>query len=125
MRDSRRKVLYIDDENPNLLLFKLTFRNEFEVITASSGREGLRMLEEEPEISVVISDMRMPEMNGLEFISEARKNRKDVTYCLLTGYGNTEEIESAVESRIINYCFRKPFNREEIIDLVNNTERLS
>lgn len=116
----KKKVLYIDDENPNLLLFQLTFRNEFEVLTATSGKEGLRLLEKEPEISVVISDMRMPEMNGLEFVNEARKNHDNLTYCLLTGYGNTEEIETAVESHVIDFCFRKPFNRDEIINLVRS-----
>lgn len=116
--DHKRKVLYIDDENPNLMLFEITFRNDFDVITASSARDGLQLLEVNEDIHVVISDMRMPEMNGLEFVAEAKKNRKDLKYCLLTGYDRTEEIDIAVKTQLIDQCLKKPFKREEILKIV-------
>ncbi|MGW8317311.1 MAG: response regulator, partial [Bacteroidales bacterium] len=59
------KVLYVDDEQINLDLLRLTFLNEFNIITALSAHEGLEMLEQQPDIHVIISDLRMPVMDGL------------------------------------------------------------
>ena len=66
-------ILYVDDEDVNLFLFEKTFESYYTVITAKSGDEGLKKIEEhQKDIAVVISDMRMPGMNGIEFIEIAR-----------------------------------------------------
>ncbi len=67
-------ILYVDDEQTNLVLFEYSFKDLYNVITANSGEEGLLKLKDyKDDIIVVISDMRMPKMNGIEFIIEARK----------------------------------------------------
>ncbi|HCX99748.1 MAG TPA: two-component system response regulator, partial [Bacteroidales bacterium] len=60
-------VLYVDDEPINLRLFELNFKNAFNVTTALSGFDGLEILKNNPDIPVVVSDMRMPKMDGIEF----------------------------------------------------------
>jgi two-component system, response regulator, stage 0 sporulation protein F len=107
-------VLYVDDEFMNLQLFALNFGNIFNVITAESGNEGLDKLRLRPDTSVVISDMRMPGMNGLEFIKTAGREFPGITFFLFTGYDITEEIYKAMAEGIIHKYFRKPFDLKEI-----------
>ena len=108
-------ILYVDDEAPNLFLFQATFERHYQVLTASSGEEGLKELEKAyNEIIVVISDMSMPGMNGVEFIREARKKYDKVGYFILTGYGYNDEIAEAIKENVVHRFFTKPFQPEEI-----------
>ena len=84
------KVLYVDDEPINLELLQLTFMNELEVVTATSAREGLEILDSQPEIHVIISDLKMPEMNGLDFIKEIKQKNRTKVCMLLTGFMESE-----------------------------------
>jgi response regulator RpfG family c-di-GMP phosphodiesterase len=107
-------LLYVDDEPINLKIFELSFKNRFNIYTALSGQEGFEILKNEPSITVVVSDMRMPGMNGLEFISMAKNNYHNIIYFILTGYEITEEISEALSNKLIHKYFRKPFNAGEI-----------
>ena len=107
-------VLYIDDEPINLMLLKMNFRKDFNVITAGTGEEGLEILKSTNNIHAVISDMKMPGMNGVEFIQKARGLFPDLAYFILTGYDVTNEIAEAMNENIIYACFKKPFDLKEI-----------
>jgi len=107
-------LLYVDDESINLKLFELNFKSKFRVVTALSGNDGLAILKNDPTISVVISDMRMPKMDGLEFISKAKQSFPHIVYYILTGFDITDEINEALSKNLINKYFRKPFNFREI-----------
>ncbi|MCB8964934.1 MAG: response regulator [Bacteroidales bacterium] len=107
-------ILYVDDEPLNLKLFAINFQKKYNVLTALSGEEGLAVLEHNPQINVVISDMRMPEMDGLEFVQRARRNYPNVVYFILTGYDISAEIAQAIRDKLINKYFSKPFNIVEI-----------
>jgi len=107
-------VLYVDDESINLMIFNLNFKNRYNVVTALSGSEGLEKLRQHPETLVVISDMRMPGMNGLEFIRKAKESYPKIVCFILTGFDITKEIAEALDSKLINKYFSKPFNVKEI-----------
>lgn len=107
-------VLYVDDEPINLKLFGLNFQRTFNVTTALSGFEGLEILKKNKDIPVVVSDMRMPNMDGLEFIAKAKQEFPNIVFYLLTGYDITEEIADALNNRLIAKYFRKPSNYKEI-----------
>ncbi|MBN1416303.1 MAG: response regulator [Bacteroidales bacterium] len=107
-------LLYVDDEPLNLQLFSYNFEKKFTVKTAESGNAGLEILKNESAISVVISDMKMPGMNGIEFIKEAKRQFPDIVFFILTGYDISCEIESALKEQLILGYFRKPFNIKEI-----------
>jgi len=108
-------ILYIDDEEPNLLLFRITFEGSREVLVANSPEEGLKKLEENKDrIRAVISDMHMPKMNGVEFIEKAKETVNDIPYYILSGYAFNDEIDRALSERTIQKFFTKPFDREEI-----------
>ena len=108
------KILYVDDEEPNLYLFKFNFSKHFEVFTANRGSEALELLNEQSDIKVVISDMKMPLMSGIEFIKKAQETFSSTKYFLLTGFDINEEIKEALNKQLILKCFKKPFNKVEI-----------
>jgi two-component system response regulator (stage 0 sporulation protein F) len=118
------RILYVDDEIINIDLFKLSFRNKYDIITALSGDEGIHILHKEKDINLVISDMRMPGMNGLEFIEKAKKIYKNIPYIILSGYAKSPQINQAIEDRLIRNYFTKPFNKtlleKEIENCINS-----
>jgi len=112
--NEKPKILYVDDEIVNLQLFQLIFSNKYEVFTAENGLKGLEMLENNHNVSIVISDMKMPFMNGIEFIQKSKAKYKKISYFILTGYEITNEIQEALNLGLIVKYFRKPFNKSEI-----------
>jgi len=112
------KLLYVDDEQINLKLFEINFKNKYTVLSASNGLKGLDFLDEHQDIRVVISDMRMPFMDGLEFIKKAREKYPNKKFFILTGFDITEDIQEALETNLIIKYFRKPFNLNEIDDTI-------
>jgi len=115
-----KSLLYVDDEPMNLMLFELNFGNNYRIYTAESGISGLEILEANPEISVVFSDMRMPGMSGIEFVREAKKNYPAVKFLILTGFGITDEIQNALQSGLIAKYISKPFNMKDILDSIKD-----
>lgn len=108
-------VLYVDDEDLNLFLFEKGFESIYNIITARSGQEGLEKLNEYgDEIMVVISDMRMPQINGVEFITQAKSKYTNIAYFILTAFDYNEEIDMAIQDKIIHRFFTKPFDIKEI-----------
>jgi len=113
MKD-KEKILYVDDEEINVQLFEINFSKNFDVITGSSGYEGLELLEKNPGIKVVVSDMKMAGMNGVEFIKNAKPKYQNIACFILTGYDITNEIKTAIDDNLITKYFRKPFDYKEI-----------
>ncbi|MBN1415797.1 MAG: response regulator [Bacteroidales bacterium] len=117
-------LLYVDDESINLRMFALVFKDKFNVITAESGYEALDKLKMHPDTAVVITDMRMPGMDGLEFIRTAKKEFPGISFFILTGYDISEEITAAVKEGLIYKYFGKPFNIKEIETSIYEALRL-
>ena len=113
------KIIYVDDEEVNVMLFEINFSVNFEVYSGCSGFEGLELLDKHPDVKVVISDMRMPKMNGLEFIKIAKEKYPDKKFYILTGFEITEEIQDALQSGLIQKYFQKPFDIQEIENTIN------
>lgn len=112
------RILYVDDEIINLELLQLTFMNDFEVITATSAEEGLKILELNPEIHVVISDLKMPVMNGLEFIKVVKQNFTEKVCMLLTGYMESEVILEGFNKELIFRYMMKPWKVDELKETI-------
>jgi two-component system, response regulator, stage 0 sporulation protein F len=111
---NKQKLLYVDDEVINLELFKIIFKNKYDVLLAKSGSLALKELEFNQDVSVVISDMRMPGLNGIEFVKIAKEKYQNIVYFILTGFEVSSEISQAIENKIINKYFKKPLNAKEI-----------
>jgi len=109
-----KKVLCVDDERINLLILEKLLGKYFEVLTADSGDSGLKMMEQNSDITFVISDMKMPRMNGLEFIAKAKEKWRDKAYFILSGYSLSEEIQEALDKGLILKYFEKPADFQKI-----------
>lgn len=108
-------VLYVDDEKDNLFVFKANFNRKFQVLTSVSPVLALEELDiHHDDIIAVISDMKMPVMNGVEFIRKAKEKYANIFYFILTGFGHNPEIEEAMATNLILKYFQKPFDVEEI-----------
>lgn len=113
------KILYVDDEEFNIKLFELNFSKLYNVLTAYSGMEGIEIINSNQDIEFIISDMKMPEMNGLEFINEVKKIKKDIPCMILSGYCETPEITEALNSNTIVDYMIKPFKVKTLSDVIN------
>ncbi len=114
MTNINQTILYVDDETLNLMLFEKLFGKSFTIVTANSPIKALNMLKQNPGIKLVFSDMKMPDMNGIEFIAQAQKEFSDKIYYIITGYDMNHKINDAIKSGLITDCLHKPFNIEQI-----------
>jgi response regulator RpfG family c-di-GMP phosphodiesterase len=114
------RILVVDDEPSVLSGFERTLRNEFEVTTASSGEEGLAAMRELSPFAVVISDMRMPGMNGAQFLTKAKALAPDTVRMLLTGYTDLNAAIEAVNEGNIFRFLTKPCVKEFFISMINS-----
>ncbi len=112
-------LLLVDDE-PNILsaLKRLFRRNGHTIHTAESGAEGLKILQQQP-VDLIISDMRMPEMNGAEFLEQAAKINPNAVRLLLTGYSDINATIEAINKGKIYGYISKPWNETELNLTVN------
>jgi response regulator RpfG family c-di-GMP phosphodiesterase len=118
--NKRVKLLFVDDEPINLMLFETCFGDSYSVITATSGDEGLTVLANQTGISIVFTDMKMPGMNGVEFAQKAKAMYPEISFFILTGYGLTDPIKEAIDAKIIVDCLFKPFDIEEVERAITN-----
>jgi DNA-binding NtrC family response regulator len=110
----RGDLLCVDDERINLFVFQKIFGKKYNVITATSGEEAIEKLSQNPSIKWVISDMKMPGISGLDFIRKAKNEHQSACYFLFSGYAITEEVQQAIDSRLICGYFEKPANFDHI-----------
>ncbi|WP_257669514.1 response regulator [Parapedobacter tibetensis] len=111
--ENRISVLYVDDEENNLISFRATFRLTYSVYTAISGIEAIRIVKEKP-IDIIITDQRMPHMTGVEFLEEIIKISPDSMRILLTGYADMGAVVDAVNKGKIFHYLSKPWSEEEL-----------
>lgn len=113
MTNKKINILYVDDEMNNLVSFKATFRLKYNVYTAISGEEAIKLMEENP-IHVIITDQRMPGMTGVEFLERILEKYPDPMRILLTGYADLNAVIDAVNKGKIFHYLSKPWNEEEL-----------
>ncbi|HEX5153341.1 MAG TPA: hybrid sensor histidine kinase/response regulator [Parafilimonas sp.] len=119
------KVLYIDDEQNNLMSFQAAFRRKYKIVTALSAAEGMNILSNEKEdIHVIICDQRMPHTTGVEFFQAVRKDFSDPIRILLTGYTDAEAIIDAINKGEIFRYIKKPWDEFELQNAVQNAYEL-
>jgi CheY-like chemotaxis protein len=117
------KILFVDDEQDVLSSFKRQFRTKVDVLTATSGQEALKLMDSEGEFAVIISDMRMPIMDGAEFLEKAKKKSPNSIRILLTGQTDLNSAISAVNKGQIFRFLSKPCSQEILQDSLNSAIR--
>jgi len=124
MADKMISILYIDDELNNIQSFKATFRLKYDVHIAISGEEAKNILEKNPHIEVIITDQRMPNMTGVEFLESIIEKHPDPIRMLLTGYTDYSALIDAVNKGKIFHYMSKPWIEEEIVKAVEVAHEL-
>ncbi len=122
------KLMVVDDEPDNLDLLFRTFRRDFKVYKAESALQALQVLDESGEMAIIISDQRMPEMNGTEFLGKTVDRFPDTIRVLLTGYTDVEDLVEAINSGQVFKYITKPWNPEElkrVVQQASETYRFS
>lgn len=114
-------VLFVDDE-ANILrsLQRLLVDEDFPVFTAPSGDEGLLVLGSNPNIGLIVSDQRMPGMNGAEFLARAREMAPESLRILLTGYSDIEATIDAINRGGAYRYVTKPWNDEDLLQIIRD-----
>lgn len=108
-------VLCVDDEPQVLAALSLHLQSSYRVLTAASGADAIRLMRAHPEIDVVISDMRMPGLDGAKFLHAARSIASDVPRLLLTGHADLESAIAAVNDGQIFRFLVKPTQPSDLL----------
>lgn len=124
MKDGYHKILCVDDEKNILNSIKRLLRKEdYELVTALNAQEGLEILAKE-DISLVISDHRMPKMSGTEFLRKVKEQYPDVIRIILTGYTEVDAITESINKGNIYKFLLKPWNDHNLkIEVKNALEQ--
>ena len=106
-------ILYVDDELNNLVSFKAVFRIKYNIYTAISGEEAISILKNKA-VHIIITDQRMPNMTGVEFLESIIEEHPDPIRILLTGYADMNAVIDAINKGKIFHYLTKPWNEEEL-----------
>ncbi len=110
------KILCVDDEKNVLRSLQRLFMDEdYQIFTANTGEDGLTILEKEMDIQLILSDYRMPGMDGIEFLKLANEYRPATIRMVLSGYADTASVVAAINDGQIYKFIPKPWNDEELL----------
>ncbi len=118
-----RKVLVVDDSKLMHKMYEVMLR-QYPLVYASDGRQALDRLVEHADIDLVLLDINMPNMNGLEFLAELRSDaaRSDLAVVIISTEGREEDTARGLEAGATAYI-KKPFHSEEILDVISRLEK--
>ncbi len=116
--NSKIKVLYVDDEENNLMSFKACFRIKYDVHIAISAMVALEILDKHPDIQVVITDQRMPDITGVEFLKMMLEKHPNPMRIMLTGFANFADTVDAVNLGKIFSYLNKPWEEKVLDDTI-------
>ncbi len=117
-------ILFVDDEKNVLQSLRRLFMDEdYEVIIANSGEEGLEVLRQNPSIGLIVSDQKMPGLTGVDFLEKAKIIAPDALRILLTGYADINAVADAINRGGAYRYITKPWKDEELIQIIGEAAR--
>ena len=117
--DEKIKILYVDDEENNLQAFKATFRRDYKIFLAISAKEGEEILARE-DIDLIITDQRMPEKTGVEFLESIIPIHPKPIRLLLTGYTDIQAVIDAINKGQVYHYLTKPWEEDYLRTVIKN-----
>jgi len=114
----RPRILVVDDEEAILETMAFTFEDDYEVLTSASPREALALLQREGPVAVVISDQRMPEMTGVEFLARVFSLHPTTVRIILTGFADMDAIIHAINEGHVYAYITKPWEPDQLKQVV-------
>ncbi|MBP7211801.1 HD domain-containing protein [bacterium] len=116
---NKYKVLIVDDEEDNLNLLYRVLRQEFDIIKSTSPEHALQMLEEN-FVDIIISDHKMPEMDGVEFLKKSYEVRPKAVRLLVTAYSDSNILINAINDAKIYRYIKKPWEPAELLMVIHS-----
>ena len=116
----RPRVLCVDDDRSLLDGLRRQFHREFEITGVASGEQALEVLREAGPFAVVVSDMNMPGMNGIELLSRARKVAPDTPRVLLTGHADKQSAIQAINDVGLYQYLEKPWDNSQLLLVIQS-----
>ena len=123
--NSNVTVLYLDDETINLKVIELTLGRYFNVLIFSNITDALNEISKNSDITHVISDLLMPDTNGVEFIKKVKTLNNSVKCYIHSGVNITDEIREALSKKLIDDFFEKPLNISYIYNSITSFEKIN
>jgi DNA-binding NtrC family response regulator len=117
MTMAKHPILVVDDEPDILFSLKALLRREFEVHTAESGAQALEILRQHP-VHVIMTDQRMPEMTGVELLTQARGQSPQAVRMIFTGYADLKAVIDAVNRGEIYRYLTKPWDPDDLCQVL-------
>jgi len=114
----KSRILIVDDEEAILETMRFTFEDEYEVFTSPDARQALEILDENAPIAAVITDQRMPNMTGVEFLAEVYAHHPTTTRIILTGFADMEAILKAINDGHVYAYITKPWEPDQLKQIV-------
>ncbi len=118
--ERRAVVLYVDDDRANLLAFRAIAEPTYEVVVAKSGDEALSLMEQNPDIAVLMADQRMPGMSGIDLCERVQKTHPDIVRMLVTAYSDLQAAIAAINRGHVSRYLNKPWNAEELLATIRD-----
>jgi len=115
---SKSRILIVDDEEAILETMRFTFEDEYEVFTSPDARQALEILDENAPIAAVITDQRMPNMTGVEFLAQVYTRHPNTTRMILTGFADMEAILKAINDGHVYAYITKPWEPDQLKQIV-------
>jgi response regulator RpfG family c-di-GMP phosphodiesterase len=118
-----KKIILVDDEKNILEAYRRNLVEEFDIITADSGDGAIEIIRKEPRIPVIVTDYKMPGMNGVELLERVREISPDTVQIMLTGQAEMNAIISLINKGRIFRFLTKPCSSEDLISNINDALR--
>jgi two-component system sensor histidine kinase/response regulator len=113
-------VLYVDDEMNNLISFKASFRLDYSIFVANNASEANEILINNPQIQIVISDQRMPDITGVEFLESVKEKYPNMIRIILTAFSDLAVFEDSMNKGMIFRYLEKPWHPIEMKIAIDN-----
>ncbi len=114
MEDNNQyKILYVDDEDSNLRIFRTGFKREYDITVVNSAQEGLELLRKE-KFAIIITDQKMPQMTGTQFLKEVNDLYPNTIRVILTGFSDIGAVIDAINQGNVFKYIPKPWNKAEM-----------
>lgn len=119
MPQNVKRVLLVEDERHiRILVGSILRRKGYVTVEASNGLEALRCLHSEPPFHLIITDLNMPELSGVDLLQEVRRNHPDIPIIVISAYTATDWAKEALEHAVI--ALQKPFSHAQLVNIVSD-----
>lgn len=123
MNDNKPSLIYLDDEEINLILFKEMFKKDFDIFTTTNPDKAIEHVKKN-QLDYILTDQLMPVMTGVEFLRELKKQEASPSSMkvIISGFTQEGDVDEALETRLIDHFVSKPWSYQNLKDLLLNKQ---